>query len=258
MATQITDILDVLIIFQGLFLAFFLFTHRRPGAPRHLLLALFSLSLAFHFLNIFLLNRAVGGVINLGPTFGFLYGPLVFLYASSLLDPEFRLRWRDLFHLLPQLYALHWSARQFLSPEAGQSLWQDPTVAVVLSLTVYLALSLRRIAEFRIIVDLNRSSRDRALVSLKVPGTDFPISVFRATVSELRARHLYFPRDLGFASEVADLAAGRTQQSAEDRQQSRLARAVGPGQDQHLTRNGLARDRLENDTQIVALGHVGE
>lgn len=163
-------ILTLLVAFgagHGLFLAagFAVLRRGRPLANRLLAVILFAISahLAEILLTILRLDWRVPWISGATWPLIYLIGPAFFLHVRSLLDPEFRLGWRQLPHLLPMLLMLArvWPwLRADPAFKAAQlqayDLWAmreiAPSTAVALlvhdvQLSVYAALAWRRLRE---------------------------------------------------------------------------------------------------------------
>ena len=100
MALTLDNILHALIIFQGLLLAAFLFSHQRL---RDRLLGGILLLLALQMLGLFLSNLQAGSGFfeRINCLYGFLYGVLFFFYTRSITRQNFALRPADALHLIP-------------------------------------------------------------------------------------------------------------------------------------------------------------
>ncbi len=101
------DILFIIVIFQLLFICFFLFSHEKGKKTSHILLALFFLSFCLNLSDGFLLLQ---GVYNSYPSYALwasnmplLYGPLLFLYTQSVLYHDFSFSKKKFLHFLPFL-----------------------------------------------------------------------------------------------------------------------------------------------------------
>lgn len=99
------DILFIILIFQLLFISFFLFTHRKGRRISHLLLGLFFLSFCLNLADGFLLLQKVyfdyPSVALWASNMPLLYGPLLFLYTQSVLYNDFSFSRKRLIHFLP-------------------------------------------------------------------------------------------------------------------------------------------------------------
>src|SRR5258708_6131065 len=105
MNINLTYILFVLIIFQLLFLSFFLFTQEKGNRISNILLGLFFLTIALNLLDVFLFitgayssNHYLAGW---GSCFPLLFGPFIYLYTRSVLNKDFPLTFKTWIHFLP-------------------------------------------------------------------------------------------------------------------------------------------------------------
>jgi AraC-like DNA-binding protein len=105
MNLSLADIFLIIIVFQFLFICFFLFSHRAGNRRGKLLLAFFFLTIAINLLDSFLLMRQVYRIntawVGWGICMPLLYGPLLFLYTQSVLYRDFSLSLDKWFHFLP-------------------------------------------------------------------------------------------------------------------------------------------------------------
>ncbi len=107
MTFSFTEVLMLLVIFQLLFTGSFLFSHDKGKKISNRLLALFFFSLCVNMTDSILLLK---GVYEKYPHWAiwatgvpFLYGPLIFLYVRSVLEPAFSLQLKDSWHFIPFL-----------------------------------------------------------------------------------------------------------------------------------------------------------
>lgn len=105
MRLTVTDILIIIVIFQLLFISFFLFTYDKGKRISLWLLGAFFLSFCLNLIDGFLL---LSGVYFDYPSFALwassmplLYGPLLYLYARSVLYSDFAMRLLGFLHFLP-------------------------------------------------------------------------------------------------------------------------------------------------------------
>ncbi|WP_158638328.1 helix-turn-helix domain-containing protein [Panacibacter ginsenosidivorans] len=100
-----TDILSIIIIFQLLFLAVFLFSYTKGKRLSNILLASFFLAICFNFTDgILILRNAYfdhPSFAFIGNNFSLLFGPLLYLYTRSVIYKNFRLKARDVLHAAP-------------------------------------------------------------------------------------------------------------------------------------------------------------
>lgn len=108
MKLSVTDILIIVVIFQLLFISFFLFTYDKGKRISLYLLGTFFLSFCLNLIDGFLL---LNGVYFEYPSFALwascmplLYGPLLYLYGRSVLYSDFSLRSKTFLHFLPFVF----------------------------------------------------------------------------------------------------------------------------------------------------------
>jgi AraC-like DNA-binding protein len=105
MTFNLTNILFILIIFQLLFLSFFLFTQQKGKQAGNNLLGLFFLSICVNLLDVFLLNTGIyfahPNFAGLGSCFPLLFGPLLYLYTKSVIYKNYPAGLKSLLHFLP-------------------------------------------------------------------------------------------------------------------------------------------------------------
>jgi AraC-like DNA-binding protein len=124
----------------------FLFTHKKGRTLRHNILASFLLANSLYIIDFSLPAIAKVTGFNLvwfrgiGTSFGFLFGPLLFLYIRSITEREFSLKTAHLFHLI--VFILF-----FISAVSGNSISD-----VYLFSTLYLQTTPYMIACFVLIV----------------------------------------------------------------------------------------------------------
>jgi AraC-like DNA-binding protein len=107
MAFNLSNVLFILIIFQLLFLSFFLFTQKNQTRTGNNLLGLFFLSICLNLLDVFLLNTGVyfahPALAGLGSCLPLLFGPLLYLYTRTVIYKEFSFSLNNIIHFLPFL-----------------------------------------------------------------------------------------------------------------------------------------------------------
>jgi AraC-like DNA-binding protein len=105
MNVSIPTILFALVIFQLLFLSFYLFTQEKGRRISNILLALFFLSIALNLLDVFLaLEGAYASsawLFGWGSCLPLLFGPLIYFYTLSVLHKDFGITIKMGVHLLP-------------------------------------------------------------------------------------------------------------------------------------------------------------
>ena len=109
MNITIADIFFILVIFQLLFISFFLFTYNKGKKISNILLGFFFLSICLNLVDVFLLMQRVyfsnPQFAGWGNCLPLLFGPLLYLYAQSILIENFRFTGRKWLHLLPFIIA---------------------------------------------------------------------------------------------------------------------------------------------------------
>jgi AraC-like DNA-binding protein len=102
-----TSLLFALLIFQLLFLSFFLLTREKGSRVSNILLGCFFLSISLNLLDVFLLMAGVytayPAAAGWGTCLPLLFGPLLYFYTRSIVYTDFSVRWRNGVHLLPFL-----------------------------------------------------------------------------------------------------------------------------------------------------------
>jgi len=105
MNINLTYILFVLIIFQLLFLSFFLFTQEKGKRISNILLGLFFLTIALNLLDVFLFITGSYSshqyLAGWGSCLPLLFGPLIYLYTQSVLNKDFTLNFKSWTQFLP-------------------------------------------------------------------------------------------------------------------------------------------------------------
>lgn len=109
MIKTITDIIAIITVFQLILFALFLLAGKKERGFDKTTLAFFLLANGFFILD-FLAFRYSAEIlphtVNLffiGGTFGFLFGPLLFLYTKAVTSKEFRFTKKDILHFAPFL-----------------------------------------------------------------------------------------------------------------------------------------------------------
>ena len=163
---------------QGLFLAAILASRHRNALPNRLLAALmlvFSLDLAMAVYHASGFSEAYPALIGLDQPAGFLYGPLLYLYARTLTARQPHLSSRDFAHFLPALVvALFFVPFYLQSGPEKLAILADPSLSlptralVVINPlklqhgTVYLALLIQVLRRHRTRIEATRSSVEHA------------------------------------------------------------------------------------------------
>src|ERR1700748_4009129 len=107
MNISLTNILFVLIIFQLLFLCFFLFTHQKQRGVSNQLLGFFFLAICLNLLDVFILQTGAyfsyPSFAGFGNCLPLVLGPLLYFYTLSIIYKNFVLTLKSLLHFLPFL-----------------------------------------------------------------------------------------------------------------------------------------------------------
>jgi AraC-like DNA-binding protein len=163
MTVTLTGILFCLLIFQLLFLSFFLFTQEKGRRISHLLLGLFFLLIALNLLDVFLLLEGVyfpyPALAGWGSCLPLLFGPLLYFYTRSVLYKEFAVRRRTAWHLLPFVAVFCVSEGFYLSLSPveqgnllrGLAVQRFPWVLSVVSLLIFLQFLVYVMASLRLV-----------------------------------------------------------------------------------------------------------
>ncbi|MCB0596556.1 MAG: AraC family transcriptional regulator [Lewinellaceae bacterium] len=151
MILTLDNILHAIIIFQGLLLAAFLFSHQRL---RDRLLGGILLLLALQMLGLFLSNLQAGSGFfeRINCLYGFLYAVLFFFYTRSITRQNFALRPADALHLIPfglSVAGVVATGGAFCQPKVY--------FAYVLSISIYILLCFFEIRRYKKIVRNNYS-----------------------------------------------------------------------------------------------------
>lgn len=154
MTITIDSLLQVVIIFQSFLLALFLFLHKKGKQVSKRLLGTILFVLAWQMLGIFLGNIGVRQTFfeSVNCLYGFLYGPLFFLYTNSLSKNDFSLRSLDALHLTP--FAV--SAIAIVATD-GHFCQPRVYLAYVTSILIYFVLSYFQIRRYQKVVKNNYS-----------------------------------------------------------------------------------------------------
>lgn len=107
MTISLTGILFSLLIFQLLFLSFFLFTQEKGKRISNLLLGVFFLSMALNLLDVLLLMMGVyfshPALAGWGSSLPLVFGPLLYFYTQSIVYTDVSLTLKKSVHFLPFL-----------------------------------------------------------------------------------------------------------------------------------------------------------
>jgi AraC-like DNA-binding protein len=122
------EILLVLVIFQLLFLSFFLFTQEKGSRVGHFLLGSFFLAIALNLLDVFLLMTGAYNsypwLAGWGSCLPLLFGPLIYFYTRAVLQKDFAIKTIGNYHFLPFIILFIVTEIYFISqPKAVQEKW---------------------------------------------------------------------------------------------------------------------------------------
>ncbi len=99
------DIFFIIVLFQLLFLSFFLFTHEKGRRVSNILLGMFFFSICLNLMDVFLLVKKVyfssPGWALWGSNLALVFGPLLYLYTQSVLYKDFAMKGKKWLHFLP-------------------------------------------------------------------------------------------------------------------------------------------------------------
>src|SRR5580765_7767478 len=116
---SLPDILFIIVIFQLLFIAVFLFTHEKGKRISNIILAVFFLSISLNLADSFLVLKKVylnnPALVGWSICMPLLFGPLLYLYTQSVLYKDFKFSKRKWIHLLPYVILFFISETSYLS-----------------------------------------------------------------------------------------------------------------------------------------------
>ncbi|WP_323758495.1 helix-turn-helix domain-containing protein [Roseivirga sp.] len=154
MQLSIINILQLLLVFQSVVFMTFLLSQGRGKYISNSLLAIFLFVLAVHMISNFAFDlNLLWPIPDLTNSYGFLYGPLIFLYIKSLVYKDFQLALRNALHLLPWLIIL--SISYFTTIPIRLS-----GISILISFSTYLIFSFRLIKRFHLIIKNTQSRFD--------------------------------------------------------------------------------------------------
>ena len=162
------EILFVLIIFQLLFLSFFLFTNEKGHRISNMLLGSFFLSIAMNLLDVLLLMTGAYDrnpwLAGWGSCLPLLFGPLIYFYVQSVLRKDFVITPKSILHFLP--FVIFFSATEiyFISqPAEVQKTWLHnilqyhiPRSVSVISTLIFIQFLGYIVASFKLISEYKR------------------------------------------------------------------------------------------------------
>ncbi len=119
MQISVTDLIAIIATLQLFIFSFYLLRIKKGNRINQLLLSAFLFSNAMYLIGylLFAFSEYIlpsgAHFFFIGNSFGFVFGPLLFLYTRSLTDNNFRLKKTDLLHLIPfliynVLYAIYY------------------------------------------------------------------------------------------------------------------------------------------------------
>ena len=107
MINTITDIIGIVTVVQLILFALFLLGTKKGRGSDKIALAFFLLANSFYIFNFLALRyrtEIIPYTVNIffiGNTFGFLFGPLLYLYTRAVTSKNFRFSAKDILHMLP-------------------------------------------------------------------------------------------------------------------------------------------------------------
>ena len=160
MDIQISDIVPVIIIFQCALFAFVLFTDQGLKRTSNRFLATFLLVLGLQFVAITSTHLKIESAFIDASlcVYGFIYGPVLYFYTTTLVYRTFHFRLSQLWHLIPAACLLFFAA-------IHRSLCSPFGVLLYLSLFVYIILIVRLLSAYRKVLQDTQSSN--AQIDLK-------------------------------------------------------------------------------------------
>jgi AraC-like DNA-binding protein len=167
------EILFVLIIFQLLFLTFFLFTNEKGNRISNILLGSFFLSIALNLLDVLLLMMGAYDsnpwLAGWGSCLPLLFGPLIYFYTQCVLRKDFAITTRSLLHFLPFIILFTTTEIYFISqPSEAQKTWlhnilqhRIPRPVSVISTLIFIQFLGYIIASFKLISEYKKITSQR-------------------------------------------------------------------------------------------------
>jgi AraC-like DNA-binding protein len=164
------DILFVLIIFQLLFLSFFLFTQEKGNRISNIILGSFFLSIALNLLDVLLLMT---GAYNRNPWLAgwgsclpLLFGPFIYFYTQSVLKKDFAVSIKSNYHFLPFIILFFVTEIYFVSrPATEQKAWllnitqhHIPGSVSIVSTLIFIQFLGYIIASFQLVSDYKKAA----------------------------------------------------------------------------------------------------
>jgi AraC-like DNA-binding protein len=169
----VSDIVILTIVLQSLLLAFVLFTHKGPKVVSNRLLATFLLIIAFQFFSLLLISFSLytATLQGLMCVFGLAYGPLFYLYTSSLLYSSFSFKVSYIAHFIPSFIFITGAL-------VDHPLCADFGDLLYISILTYLGLSVWKINKYqRAVKNIQSLIRSTELDWLKWTWTIFSVVI---------------------------------------------------------------------------------
>jgi len=181
MQIYLTDIIPIIIIFQNIVFALILITDNSPKKISNRYLSLFIITVGVQFAA--LISERFGLASNFIQTsfciYGFVYGPLFFLYTKSLIYKYFKFKVTHLYHFVLVILLIIFTTFNIIS-------CSSIGVYIYVSLLVYLTLSIREIVLFRKVMEETQSSLTlKDLIWLQWTIILFCLTVFLDLIDQL-------------------------------------------------------------------------
>lgn len=149
-----TNVIHIIVIFQGTLLCLYIFTSKKPKSLADVLLGLIIGILSFQILGIFLANRKIEPEFfqTANAIYGFLYGPLLYFFSRSITRANFAIKQVDYLHFIPAFLILislvFW----------GNTLSQAHIyMAYAVHILIYLSICVREVIRYKKVVKDNYS-----------------------------------------------------------------------------------------------------
>lgn len=156
MQIHIANIIPIIIAFQSLFFAFVLLTDRSKKKVSNYILSSFLLVLCIQFISILLIDFYHPPFLESTVCiYGFIYGPLLYLYTRSLIHKSFLFRFNHLLHFSLPLVLVIVSG-------FGISTCTYAGVFIYVSLLTYTFISIKEIFHYRLVIKETQSSIGKA------------------------------------------------------------------------------------------------
>lgn len=151
---SLTNIIQVIIIFQGCLLSLFILISNKKKLKSDLILALIIGTLSIQILGIFLVYRNIFTDFfrSINSLYNFLYGPLLYFYCQYITFSDFRFRKIHFVHFLPFLIVL--SVIVFTQGNVNQS---SLYVLYAIQILAYIAICLVDINKYKKVIKDNYS-----------------------------------------------------------------------------------------------------